>query len=292
MEKLQLALEKARREREAAIADRADPAARERAPGSGDAGDSAGARELTRSPATKRRQRLGQARLVAADPEDMRADIFRVLRTRVMQRLNAMRQNTMAVLSPGRAEGKTLIASNLAISMAQQLGRETLLVDVDLRRPSIHRCFDLPEGPGLTDYLTGKCSLASCIVDPGIPQLSLLPQYKPVRDSSELLATPRMAELAQQLKRQNTRRVVIYDLPPLLLTDDALVFVRYVDTSLLIVKEGNTKRRDLERALELLDGQDLLGTVLNDSRHDSSAYYYGTYHRGGEQGKSAARRVS
>lgn len=280
MEKLQQALEKARRERAEAVTNRWSGGPRgpsepveARPPASGDV-EGAFERRRETPIVSVAPQLLKRNRLVAADDGDRRADVFRVLRTRVMQRLESTGKNVVAIASAGPAEGKTLIAVNLAISLARQIDCTVLLVDLDLRRPGVHRHFGLSEGTGLADYLRGRGSLEDCLVNPGIPRLTLLPQYEAIHDSSELLAAPRMVQLAAEMKKRYPGRIILYDLPPLLFTDDALVGLQYADTLLLVVQEGKTKRKDLDKALDLLHDIEIIGTVLNDSRYEGAGYYH------------------
>lgn len=282
MEKLQQALEKARRERAAVTLDATPPLhlrddaqvasfdVRRRTNGAtAPASEPEPAREVPISAGVLRANRL-----VSADIEDHRADVFRMLRTRVLQRLEATGKNTLAVCSGNAGEGKTLVACNLAISLARHIRHSVLLADLDLRSPGVHKCFGLPTNPGLVDILKGRNSLSECLVSPGIPRLALLPQYGPVQNSSELLAEPRMASLAMELKRQDPHRIVIYDLPPLLLADDPLVCLRYADAMLLVIQEGRTKRSAVERSVELVGDTEILGIVLNDSRYVRTRYYH------------------
>jgi capsular exopolysaccharide synthesis family protein len=281
MEKVHQALEKARREREAALhaaggtPPRRDPEPPEAPP----AGTINGApaslgysrtRVLPISPSRLRRQRI-----VASGGRGPAVDAFRMLRTRVAMALDARQARSIAVTAARQGEGKTLVAANLAISLARQQHRSALLVDLDLRRPHVAGYFGLPRDVGLSDHLEGRAALEDCLVNPGIERLVILPQHKAVVDSSELLASRRMEALAAELEQRYPDRIVVYDCPPLLLTDDALVALRYAETCLLVAREGATTRAELARAAALVEEDRLLGTVLNDARWSlSSSYYY------------------
>ncbi len=208
---------------------------------------------------------LRENRVVAGLSQSSEADLFRVLRTQVLQRLSAQGDNTLGVTSPNPAEGKSLVAVNLAVSLALDVNRTVLLVDVDLRRPSIPDFFGLKVGRGLSDYLFDRAPLSDCLINPGIERLVLLPAGKAVRNSSEALSSPSMVDLARELKARYPDRLVIYDMPPLLASDDSLVFLPQIDATLLVVQEGKTRTEDIQRALDLLHGGNLLGTVLNRS---------------------------
>lgn len=268
MERMYAALEKARRQRDGLV----PPAhAGAVAPENGGAGGGNGARQ-TRVVATDDHL-LRERRVIAPSFHEELADTFRILRTQVIQKMAAAGASTLAITSPGAGEGKTLTAVNLAISLAAYADRFVLLVDLDLRRPGVHRVFEIAPDVGLTDYLSRDLPLADCLVSPTIERLVLLPAGAPLSSSSETLSSPRMARLAGELKNRYADRLVLYDLPPLLLTDDALVFLRLVDACLLVVEEGSTRRADIERAMELLRGVNVIGTVLNKARHTAARSY-------------------
>lgn len=217
---------------------------------------------------------LRQQRIVAGIDSLEMSDVFRILRTSVLQRLTACGGTTLGITSPSMADGKTVVAANLAISLSKLPQHTVLLVDLDLRRPNLHRVFGLEASPGLADYLLGQTPLPECLVNPGIDRLVLLPSGAAQRSSSEILSSARMIALARELKSRYPDRLVLYDMPPLLPTDDAVVFLGNVDASLLVVEEGKTRRPEVQRALELLKDYRPIGTVLNKSRSPSGRYDY------------------
>ena len=263
------ALDKARRQRASAAGkdDRAPPSAR---PGKGLSDGRPHTRVIKTSPLA-----LRENRIVAGLTNDAAADIFRMLRTQVMRCLAKEKHSTLAVCSAHPGEGKTLVAVNLAISLAMDAKHTVLLVDLDLRRPGVHTYFGIEPELGLTDYMRGRAALSDCLINTGYDSLVILPTHMPVGYSSEFLSLPRVDSLAQELKDRYPDRIVIYDLAPLLLTDDYLVFMQNVEACLLVVEEGTTKKDDIERAVELLKDSNLIGTVLNKSAQKTfSAYYY------------------
>lgn len=191
------------------------------------------------------------------------ADIYRTLRARVQQRLLRDHRRSLGITSPGEGEGKTWTAVNLALSLALDENQTVLLVDLDLREPDVARYFGIEPKLGINDYLLGRATLAECMVNPGIERLVLLPAVGSLGNSAELLSSPQMASLARELKQRYTDRVVIYDLPPLLTVGDAIGFLPNLDATLLVLRDGKTRAADLRRAVELLAGHELIGTVLN-----------------------------
>lgn len=217
---------------------------------------------------------LRQKRILTNSQTDEVASAYKVLRTQVLQRLRAHQWNTIGVTSPRPGEGKTLTAINLAISLAREVNVTVLLVDLDLRRPTVHHYFGYQPTYGFSDYLLHGRPLTDILFNPGIQRLVVLPGRESVSNSSEMLNTSAMLSLMEELKKRYMRRVIIFDLPPLLNGDDVLVFAPQVDATLLVVAEGKTMRTDLARAQHLLEGTNLLGTVLNRASEVGQAYYY------------------
>ena len=217
-------------------------------------------------------QVLARNRILLGHDTDDASSAYKILRTQVQQRLSASGWNALAITSPMAGEGKTLTAINLSIALAREIQHTVLLVDLDMRKPSLHSKFGLQPKYGIVDYLLNDVPLGEILVNPGIERLVLLPAGRAVPDSSELLASPKMAQLVDELKSRYPSRIVIFDLPPLLLSDDMLAFSPYVDTTLLVVEDGHTTREQLRRAVEMLDGTHLLGTVLNKAQDVSGRY--------------------
>jgi protein-tyrosine kinase len=208
---------------------------------------------------------LEENRVVSALPGHELTDIYRVLRTRVLQSMNTNSWNSLAVTSPATGSGKTLTSINLAISLAREVNRTVLLADFDLRCPSIHEYFGYEPEYGLNDYLYNDIPLDKIFFSPSIDRLIILPGRESIRNSSETLRSPKMEQLVAELKGRYTDRLVLFDLPPMLALDDALAFKPYTDAMLLVAEDGATKKDDLQKSIEMLKGTPLLGTVLNKS---------------------------
>lgn len=217
-------------------------------------------------------------RVVAALQDNPIADAYRVLRTAVLQRMRANGWSSLAITSTVDGAGKTLTAVNLAVTLAREVNHTVLLADLDLRRPRLHRYFTDESLPGISEYLMEDVPLSDILFNPGIDRLVVLPGNKPFANSSEMLSSPRMVQLARELTERYPARIVLFDMPPLLACDDVMAFAPYVDAVLLVVEEGQTKQDDLQRAVELLEGKALIGTVLNKADTGGSAYGgYGGY---------------
>ena len=199
---------------------------------------------------------------------------YKMLRTQVMGRLHELRANTLAVLSASNGDGKTLTAINLAIAIAAESGHTALLIDLDLRRPAVARRLGFEVEVGVEDCLMDRRPVYEAMIKiAGYERLTLLPARSRTEQSSELIASQRMVELMQELRTRYLNRVLVFDLPPVLLADDALAFSRHVQAGLFVVSEGKTAREDVTRSLTMLRSLPILGTVLNHSRESSGVYY-------------------
>ncbi len=207
------------------------------------------------------------------------SEAFKILSTQVSRALRQHHWTTLAVTSPNEREGKTLIAINLAISLAMEFHQTSLLVEADLRQPSTCDYFGLPPGPGLSDYLMSDMPIEELLVHPGIGSFVMLPGGTPQLHSSEMLASRKMSQLVKELKARYQSRIVVFDLPPLLAAADVLAFAPNIEAALLVVEEGKTRRDDVRRAAELLGSIPLIGTVLNKS-DEPVVTVYGHAHRG------------
>jgi len=256
MEQIERALQKSREQRRAAVRFRNGAAVKMKP--SASLADGIRTRAIDLAPAV-----LHGNRVVTAELHHPITDVYRSLRAKVLQALHARGKTTVGVTSANHGEGKTLTAVNLAIALAMDVNHTVLLVDTDLRNPGVANCLGIEPALGLSDYLTGKAELGECLVSPKIDRLSILPARSRIGNSAELLSSPQMLHLANELKRRYVDRLVVYDLPPVLAVGDAIGFLPSIDATLLVVRDGVTRAADLHHALELLSGCNLIGTVLN-----------------------------
>jgi Mrp family chromosome partitioning ATPase len=212
--------------------------------------------------------------VMPADASGPAGHAFKMLRTQVLQRLRSRGWNTLAVLSPTPKDGKTFTAINLAIAIAGDTNHSTLLVDLDLRNPNVHKRFGIQPEIGVEQCLRGEAAVSEALINPqGYPKLVLLPAREPVSNSSDLLSSERTRSVIREVKERYPNRVVLFDLPPVLGADDALAFAPQVDAALVVVGEEHTRREDLLRCFEILRDIPVIGTVLNGSRTDASLAY-------------------
>lgn len=214
-------------------------------------------------------------RVIAALPEHKFKDAYRMMRTRVLQTMRNNGWTSVAVTGPASGCGKTLTAINLAVSLAMEVTHTVLLVDLDLRRPSVHKYFGYEPELGLSDYLTTDVPLHQLLFTPSIDRLVVLPGRNALPNSAEMLRSPRMVALVNEIKTRYPDRLIVFDLPPILAADDALAFSPYTDCFLMVAESGGTKKDDLQKAFEILKNTPLVGTVLNKSESPSTGYGYG-----------------
>ena len=207
-------------------------------------------------------------RILSAMEHSAYADAFKILSTQVVQRMDEHQWSSLAVTSVGDDEGKTTTAINLGISIAREIEYTVLLVDANLRKPELHKYFGITPELGLSDYLQSDIDLADVLIKPGqVDHLVILPGGTPIMNSSEMLGSPKMCTLAQELKDRYPKRVIIFDLPPVLSTADTLSFAPCADCALIVVEDDTTKEAELKQTVDLLSVTNIIGTVLNKSKY-------------------------
>jgi len=224
-------------------------------------------------------------------PDDPTSEAYRALRTNVtFVRAEQRSLQVICVTSPGPGEGKSTTAANLAITLAQQ-GAHTLLADADLRRPLVHRAFNLVQEPGLTDILVGTATLREAVRPNVIGGLDVLPGGALPPNPSELLGSEAMHRLLAELRSQYD--YVLFDTPPALAVTDATVLGAGADAVILVLRAGETEEAAAQRAVDLFRRVQarVAGTVLNGVEKARDRYYYYDYgHPSGTPGRLAALR--
>lgn len=186
--------------------------------------------------------------------------------------------NTILVTSTVGSEGKSITALNLALALAQEYDHTVLLVDTDLRRPSIHRYLGLEPEVGLVNCLQEGLPVEKALIKTGLGKLVVLPAGSPVDNHLELLSSERMKRLIRELKSRYPERYVIFDTPPALPFADAQILGSEVDGVIYVIREGFAKTDQIREAMDSLRGSNLLGAVYNDSSVMPSAGRYSYYY--------------
>jgi protein-tyrosine kinase len=218
--------------------------------------------------------------IVALERESPASEQYKMLREQVKRLRAESGIRSFSISSPVKRDGKTTVAVNLAAALSLDYVEKVLLIDGDLRAPSIHRYFNAPESPGLADYLASdaKMNLKNLVQETFVPGLSILPSGRPSHLASELLAKERMKQVIEQAQAEFPGHHIIIDSPPILSTPDPLVIARHVDGVLLVIRAGKTPRDYLTKALQSLNSNKVMGVVLNgaDLGISSKYYYYST----------------
>lgn len=218
---------------------------------------------------------LVEHRIVAPFLGHYEADVFRTLRTLVLKRLGERNAKTLGICSAREGDGKSTIAINLAVSLSFDVNHTVLLVELDFRQPHFHASLGVGVKKGLADVLIGEATVPECLVNIGYERLSILPARTHLSKSSETIASPAMVKLASELRDRYPDRLILYDLPPVLLSDDFLAFMNNLDACLFIVSEDKSRESDIDRALSLMDREKIIGTVWNAAkgRIEKPKYY-------------------
>lgn len=212
--------------------------------------------------------------IVADNPTSIVSEQFRTIRTNIQFSMIDRNVNTISVTSATPGSGKSTISANLGGAFAAQ-GNKVLLVDTDMRKPTVHKTFLVENHPGLTNLLTDRTlSIDSVTRQSYVPGLSYITCGIIPPNPSELLQSKRMNELIQEMK--SGYDLVIFDNPPLLAVTDAQIMATKVDGTIVVVPQGEVKKNELDQAAELLEkvNANVLGAVLNKVDSDSDTYYY------------------
>jgi protein-tyrosine kinase len=199
------------------------------------------------------------------DPLSSISEQFKKLKARVLNQMSQRdSQKTIMVTSSDIGEGKSIISINLAVALANEIDYTVLLVDADLRKPSIHKYFGLEPKYGLSDYLTDKVALNDILIKTGIGKLVILPAGTIPDNSAELLSSEKMKMLVHELKHRYKDRYIIFDSTPLLVTADPLLLGIHMDGIVFVIQEGRTSQQSAMQSISLMKGWNILGVVFNN----------------------------
>lgn len=214
-------------------------------------------------------------RIVAYSKMNRHSAYFDMLRTQILSKMDEKGWRTLAIVSVTPENGKTMVAINLAMSIAHNDNKTAILVDFDLRRPKVASYLGIPHGKSLNEVLGGEATIPEAMVNPGLPKFVVLPANRPVAKSSEILSSNKVLALVQELRERYPERIVIFDLPPLLYADDAISILPAIDCVLLVVGNGMVAKSELDEGLRYLQTCNVVGTVLNKADVNvRDGYYY------------------
>ena len=214
-------------------------------------------------------------------PHSFEAEQFKILRTNILFPVTGNPPRSILVTSSNPGEGKTFTAANLAISIALNINKYVLLIDGDLRKPTLHRRFGFGKVPGLTDYLTKGTPLNSLFVKTKVEKLTLLPAGEAPDNPSELVSSEQMSSLLKEVADRYSDRLIVIDSPPPKFAAETGVLARQVDGILLVVSYGGTRREDVADLIEIMGKQKVLGSLINYIDPKATRHYgysqYGYY---------------
>lgn len=224
--------------------------------------------------------------VTVAQPKSTASEAYRGIRTSLFFSAADNAPRTVLITSAAPSEGKTMTAANVAVTMAQA-GNRVLIIDCDMRRPRVHRMFNVQRDRGVSNVLVGNCPLAEAIIPSAVPGLDVLPAGPVPPNPSEMLGSQSMVKLFQTLRERYDR--IIVDSPPITAVTDAVILSRLADGVLLVVRAGETHREIIRNGVELLKAANahILGAILNgvDMGRDSYYYYQYYYYYYGEDGE-------
>jgi len=211
-------------------------------------------------------------------PHSHLTESFRRVKAMIRGVVGADKLRTVTITSAGKGEGKSTTALNLAIAMCQDFDQRVCIVDADLRRPRVHRLLGFTPRRGLSDVLGGEALPEDVLIADAVPRLAVLPGGRSSRAPSEMLGSPRMRQLIEELKSRFD--FILFDTPPVLTVADAIVLGPMTDGVILVIQAGKVRKRPVERAIELLHSSRVLGFILNRGDMVLSHYGYRYYDRG------------
>jgi capsular exopolysaccharide synthesis family protein len=211
--------------------------------------------------------------LLEEGPESPHAEAYRVLRTNLIFSRKKEDANTLTVVSGGAGEGKSTTIFNLATVFASN-DQRVLLVDSDLRRPSLHKILKVSNSLGLTNYLLGQNTLEEVVQTTSVPSLHFLPSGKLPSSSLGILNSPQMKQFIQEVRKRYD--FIFFDSPPIMGVSDASVLASMVDLTLLVIQYRKYPQAMTLRAKQMVEkvGGNLLGVVLNNINISQDSYYY------------------
>jgi len=210
------------------------------------------------------------------DPHSPVSEEYRKLKSVVAKfvRQDGFR-NVIMVTSSVSSEGKSLTSLNLAITLAQEMDHTVLLVDADLRKPSIQTYLGMEPSKGVSDYLKGEMPLNDLLIKTGIGRLTLLPAGTPLKNPVELFSSQKMRDFVTEIKNRYHDRFIIIDTPPALPFAETRSICAFADGVLFVIREGQATPESIVEAMKSLDSSKLIGAVYNDA---TSASLNGHYH--------------
>jgi protein-tyrosine kinase len=206
-------------------------------------------------------------------PQSVEAELFKVLRTNLLFPSEGVPAKSILVTSAMPGDGKTFVSANLAISIAQSVEEHVLLVDCDIRRPSLHTLFGFGQVKGLSDYLTGTEPVEKLLLKTPLSKLTLLPGGRPPHNPAELLSSKKMRALLDEIAHRYDDRYVIIDSPPPSMAAEVTAIAKHIQGVAFVIRSGKTPRQAVADTLEKIGKEKIVGLVLNHAEQAVKKYY-------------------
>ncbi len=202
-----------------------------------------------------------------------------MLRSSILSFCEQTNIRTLLVTSSIPGEGKSTVAANLAVSIANGINDHTLLIDGDLRKPTIHKSFSLNNSSGLSNYLSGNIpTLSKALHKTAVEKLSILSAGTAVNNAAELLSSKKMIALIEEVKQRYDDRYIIFDSSPLQQTSEPILLSKHIDAVIFVVRAGVTSRDLVKRSIDALDKKKIIGIVFNMVQDRIKPNYYDYYY--------------
>jgi exopolysaccharide/PEP-CTERM locus tyrosine autokinase len=215
------------------------------------------------------------------EPDSPFSEEYRRLKSMLIRETKSDFLNTMMVTSAVEGEGKTLTSINIAVTMAQEIDHNILLIDADLRKPMICEYLGIEYKYGLSDYLREDIDLSDVLVKTGIGKLVVLPAGKNPDNPVELISSEKMKMLVKEIKQRYVDRYIIIDTPPILAFAEGISLASLVDGIIFVIKNGHAQKKAIDNALSILKDLKILGVVFNSvssANEEGYANRYGYYY--------------
>lgn len=266
MERIKEALERARVERERGAGGQPVEVAGAAPPAQG----KSTIRSATSAPAASRgeviqldRNHLEERRILAHNKHDTHSRAFDLLRTQVLQMMAAGGWRTIGIASPGLGVGKSTVAINLALSIAQLADHTAMLVDFDLRAPSVLDILGVQRELTLNDFFRDECSFADVLFRAQLHDFVVAGTAEPVPNPAEMLGSSRVRSIIDEVRDRYADRITVFDLSPMLYQDDALAVLPSLDCAMMVVANGQSTEFEVKQAIRHMPSTNFLGAILN-----------------------------
>jgi protein-tyrosine kinase len=208
-------------------------------------------------------QKVDERLITLTESSSPVAESFRRLRNKILHPTEGEPAKSILVTSVLPNEGKSFICANLAIIMAQSMEKHALMVEADLRRPSLAELFGLSNAGGLVNYLQDGQEIGTLIKDTGFKKLSMIPCGPPPINPAELLDSKKMSAIVEELVKRYSDRFILIDSPPMTAASEIAVLAKYVDGVILVVRWGKSRREQVKELVDLIGKTKILGVVFN-----------------------------